>query len=282
MNRLAILAALGALTVLARASGTVTFDLSSPNDGGIVAPGALVSWTITVSVSTGDNFGLALATADLVQDVANPALFDLPAGQTPLDMADFDRPDGISNPGPGGVGSAYGGTPVGTAGAKNLVQIGGAQNTFGVPGNGIGLDYFVRTAVGQSAPQMLATGSFSAPSMLGLYSFYLENPIASTLDEIRVPPDFSPISAAVADIGSGSFSFTVQGPSICRGDTNCDDLISYADINPFVKALSNLSGWQVQHPGCPWQNCDINGDDVVSYADINPFVILMQDPGPCP
>ena len=70
--------------------------------------------------------------------------------------------------------------------------------------------------------------------------------------------------------------------AICRGDTNCDDTISYGDINPFVLALNNLSSWQAQFPGCPWQNCDVNGDGIVSYGDINPFVVALQNPGPCP
>jgi hypothetical protein len=60
------------------------------------------------------------------------------------------------------------------------------------------------------------------------------------------------------------------------GDLNCDGVISYADINPFVLLLSNQSQWQTQHAGCPWQNGDCNNDGVVSYADINPFVALLS------
>jgi hypothetical protein len=80
----------------------------------------------------------------------------------------------------------------------------------------------------------------------------------------------------------GGFWPAAAGPSICRGDTNCDGQISYADINPFVQALGNLSAWQAQYPSCPWQNCDINADGVISYADINPFVVKLGSPGPCP
>lgn len=76
--------------------------------------------------------------------------------------------------------------------------------------------------------------------------------------------------------------FLGSGPAICRGDTSCDDTISYGDINPFVQALNNLSAWQTQHPGCPWQNCDVNGDGIVSYGDINAFVVKLGSPGPCP
>ncbi len=280
MKRLLILASIGALAVSAHASGTVTFNLSSPSNGATVSPGELIEWTITVSASTGDNLGLALAAVDLVQDAANPASFDLPGGETPLDMTDFDRPDGISNPGPGGVGSAYGGTPMGTTGSKNLIQIGGAQNTFGVAGNGIGLDYAVRGAVGQGSLQILATGSFLAPAEPGLYSFYLQNPIANTLDDIGTPPDFSPVSGATALIGVGQITFTVE--TACIGDLNCNGSIGFDDINPFVLYLSNFASWHTAFPGCNPLNGDINCDGTygqASFGDINPFVALMGQCG---
>jgi hypothetical protein len=292
MNKVAAIVAVASLTLLARAGGTVTFNLSSPSNGATVSPGESIEWTITVSVSTADNLGLALAAVDLVQDAANPAFFELPAGETPLDMTDFDRPDGISNPGAGGVGSAYGGTAMGSVGHKDLIQIGGAQNTFGVPGDGIGLDYDVRGGVGQDAPQILATGSFLAPSAPGLYAFYLENQIANTLDGIAAPPTFSPISGATALLGDGQITFTVE--AICIGDMNCSGQIGFDDINPFVLYLSNQPAWETTFPGCPAENGDINCDGTYgqgSFDDINPFVALMGQcsvdcacPGPivCP
>jgi hypothetical protein len=283
---MAVFLAMGFLGLSAHAGGTVTFSLSSPSAGGIVAPGELVEWTISLTVSAGDNLGLALAAVDLVQDPANPALFDLPVGTCPTGMEDFDRPGGISNPGPGGVGSAYGGTPLGPAGAKNLRQIGGAMNTFAVPGDGIGLDYDVRGGVGQGAPQILAAGSFAAPSTLGLYAFHLENAIANTLDEINSPPDFSPVSAGNVSIVNADISFTVA-PAVCVGDLNCDGQIDFHDINPFVQYLSKFDLWQTQYPGCNPLNGDINGDGIYgfgSFKDINPFVTLLCSaplPIPC-
>lgn len=59
------------------------------------------------------------------------------------------------------------------------------------------------------------------------------------------------------------------------GDMNCDGVISYADINPFVLALSDEASYQTQYRGCFWLNADVNGDGVVSFADINPFVALV-------
>ena len=75
--------------------------------------------------------------------------------------------------------------------------------------------------------------------------------------------------------GDGSSCAT---PRICAcpGDSNCDGTISYADINPFVLALSNPSTC------CYFENCDVNGDGLISYGDINPFVVALGTPGPCP
>jgi hypothetical protein len=294
MKRSLILATGAFLTVLAHAGGTVTFSLSSPSNGAVVSAGDPIEWTITVSVSTGDNLGLALAAVNLVQDAGNLAFCELPAGETPLDMTDFDRPDGISNPGPGGVGSAYGGTPMGTTGHKDLIQIGGAQNTFGVAGNEIGLDYDVRGGVGQSGPQILATGSFLAPATEGLYALNLASPLANTLDGIAVPPAFSPISGAAAAIDNGQITFTVSELAVCIGDMNCDGTINFGDINPFVKYLTSFGAWQTQYSGCSPLTGDINCDGTygqASFGDINPFVAVVVQcaagcdcPGPviCP
>jgi hypothetical protein len=62
------------------------------------------------------------------------------------------------------------------------------------------------------------------------------------------------------------------------GDSNCDGVVSYADINPFVAALTSESAWQAHaNPGCGYVCAnDVNRDGVVSYADINPFVRLLS------
>jgi len=76
------------------------------------------------------------------------------------------------------------------------------------------------------------------------------------------------------------------GPTICQGDLNCDGVIDFGDINPFVLILTNPGGWQQQYPNCPWQNGDLNEDEAVNFGDINPFVALLAGGGgqpiPCP
>ncbi len=62
------------------------------------------------------------------------------------------------------------------------------------------------------------------------------------------------------------------------GDANCDGVVDFGDINPFVLALSNPAAWQTAYPACDSWNCDIDGDGTVGFGDINPFVALLSNP----
>lgn len=64
---------------------------------------------------------------------------------------------------------------------------------------------------------------------------------------------------------------------VLRGDLNCDGAVTYGDINPFVRVLSNRSAWLVAYPDCPVENADINWDGEISYGDINPFLALLSE-----
>jgi hypothetical protein len=60
------------------------------------------------------------------------------------------------------------------------------------------------------------------------------------------------------------------------GDLNCDGSVSFADINPFVLALSGgETTYYNSYPNCHWYNGDVNSDGNVDFADINPFVLLL-------
>ncbi len=66
-------------------------------------------------------------------------------------------------------------------------------------------------------------------------------------------------------------------PAVLIGDLNCDGLVGFADINPFVLYLSNNAAWQIAFPGCNPQNGDINEDGLYpDFGDINPFVQLLS------
>jgi subtilisin family serine protease len=85
----------------------------------------------------------------------------------------------------------------------------------------------------------------------------------------------------IADLTVGSsHDCNANGiPDECEftaGDVNCDGLISYADINPFVLALSGEAAYHARFPACNFLSADCDGDCVVSYADINAFVRLLS------
>jgi hypothetical protein len=64
------------------------------------------------------------------------------------------------------------------------------------------------------------------------------------------------------------------------GDLNCDGVVNFGDINPFVLYLSNFASWQAAYPGCNPRNGDINGDGTYgqgAFGDINPFVALLTN-----
>ncbi len=59
------------------------------------------------------------------------------------------------------------------------------------------------------------------------------------------------------------------------GDLNCDGELGFADINPFILALTDPVVYGQSFPECNIDLADINGDGTVGFADINPFVALM-------
>ena len=61
-----------------------------------------------------------------------------------------------------------------------------------------------------------------------------------------------------------------------HGELNCDGVVNFADINPFVLALSGQAAYQTVFPNCTWYNADCNDDGTVNFADINPFVALLS------
>jgi hypothetical protein len=62
------------------------------------------------------------------------------------------------------------------------------------------------------------------------------------------------------------------------GDTSCDQVVDFDDINPFVLAVTSRSAYEAGYPGCPWLNADCNQDRTVDFDDINPFVQRVVDP----
>jgi hypothetical protein len=179
----------------------------------------MVVLKVRVRAHAADNLGLALALVDLVQDPANPQQLSLPPGRRTAAMAGFDWPRGYANPVKRWTESGFGGTPVrNELGGTDLVQIGGAQNTFGIPGpclgphqdRCVGQDVVVDPGVAQGpAGEVLATITFPAPAVSGTYAFHLENPLANTLTAIQAPPAVSGVREAATAVPAPTVTFAV-------------------------------------------------------------------------
>lgn len=63
--------------------------------------------------------------------------------------------------------------------------------------------------------------------------------------------------------------------ALAAGDLNCDGAVTFADIDPFVVALSGQAAYQAAYPDCFWLSADCDGNGVVTFADINSFVARL-------
>jgi len=61
----------------------------------------------------------------------------------------------------------------------------------------------------------------------------------------------------------------------CPGDMNCDGRVTFADIDPFVLALTSWGVYLQHYPNCDIMLADINRDGYVTFADIDPFVAVI-------
>jgi hypothetical protein len=75
------------------------------------------------------------------------------------------------------------------------------------------------------------------------------------------------------DVNQNEIPDECEGPLL--GDMNCDGIVSSADIDPFVVALTDPAAYVVLYPDCDILNGDINGDGLVTAADIDPFVAIL-------
>lgn len=67
------------------------------------------------------------------------------------------------------------------------------------------------------------------------------------------------------------------------GDANCDGVVDFFDIDPFVAALTGEAAWYEFYrdthggscPPCGYLSNDANSDGAVDFFDIDPFVVLL-------
>ncbi|MCK4340697.1 MAG: hypothetical protein KAY37_03100 [Phycisphaerae bacterium] len=87
------------------------------------------------------------------------------------------------------------------------------------------------------------------------------------------------VTAAGAD--NSPQTIVVDLTVLCLGDSNCDGLITWRDIDFFVAAQNdNVAAWEAMFlpgtPSCSFANNNVNADGTVNWRDIDPFVALMN------
>ncbi len=74
--------------------------------------------------------------------------------------------------------------------------------------------------------------------------------------------------------GRGAWRKALEEP-LLLGDMNCDGVVDFGDINPFVLALVDPANYPIEYPGCDIMHGDLDQDGSVGFGDINPFVDLL-------
>lgn len=69
-------------------------------------------------------------------------------------------------------------------------------------------------------------------------------------------------------------------PNVVVGDTNCDGVITFDDLDAFVLGLLDPLGYAEMHPFCTPTVLDINGDGTADGLDIQPFVTILLNAPP--
>ncbi len=72
------------------------------------------------------------------------------------------------------------------------------------------------------------------------------------------------------------WGLTPANPAL-PGDLNCDGVVDFNDINPFVLALLDAPGYATAYPDCDIMRADLDDNGSVGFEDINPFVALLTE-----
>lgn len=155
------------LAVSARATDLNLWIVSGGMDSISVSPGATVDYAVMAELGDAENEGLALIGFDLSCTCGVLPQADTPTTEPMKNFAIGTESLGINNP------AGYGGTLLGDV----LKQVGGGQNTIN---NDVGNAPYpiggVITGVAQpGSPVAVATGSFTAPTIPGVYQVIATN-----------------------------------------------------------------------------------------------------------
>lgn len=142
----------------------------------------------------------------------------------------------------------------------------------------------------------IAPGSISVASSIALAGRPAGAELADLLQPLGDGRYDLPLSPPLTLIGDATLHVAVrdvQGnitrvaqrfsvtPFLRRGDTNCDSLINFHDIDPFLLALFEPAAYAANFPACDLSSADLNRDGRVTFFDIDPFVACLFS-GQCP
>ena len=114
--------------------------------------------------------------------------------------------------------------------------------------------------------------AFTASPLGGPFNLRCQNvaiPALAAKNELRCI-----VSNGCGSLTSAPATMTVIG----QGDLNCDCAVGPVDVNAFVLALVNPTGYAAAFPACNRQRADVNGDTRVDGADIATFVRMLVAP----
>lgn len=261
-----VMALFPSLAVGQRDRAQVQFSLEAPSPGARIRPGGSIPWAIQLTIVGPNHAGLGGFAVDLIPEAANPAQVVFQPDPPPLALANFAAPAGLSNlPIPGSsTAFGYSGTVAHVADdspALGLLQVGGAQYTFGSPGTILGTNALVDEHVG-SGPNgiVVSSGNIIAPAILGAYTVRIHSPQCNLLRWRDEPPWASPVYPARTTIaGTGEITFEV----VCLADFNRDNSVTLQDLFEYMDA------WFAAAP-----DADVNNDQAVTLQDLFDFLDL--------
>ncbi|MCK4342098.1 MAG: hypothetical protein KAY37_10295 [Phycisphaerae bacterium] len=96
-----------------------------------------------------------------------------------------------------------------------------------------------------------------------------------------IPDDCDIADGTSQDVNGNGIPDECELPAVCLGDSNCDETISWGDIDYLAASMNdNVIGWYTMFlpgaPACPFENNDVNEDGTVDWRDIDPLVTLMN------
>jgi hypothetical protein len=147
------------------------------------------------------------------------------------------------------------------------------QLTWTAPGDdgfvGLAEAYDVRYATTPITP-----GSFAGATVAPATPLPVPGGLPQTLDLAGLTGGEYYFALEAVD-NSGNWSALSNVAASIRGDLNCDGVVDFDDINPFVLALTEPAAYESAYPDCDWMNGDCDADGTVDFDDINAFVALL-------